>query len=184
MKCFDREQLFAFVNHLAGPQEEEEGRSHVAGCATCRATLDEYRQLNGILDEWKTLEPSPWFEARVRQAAKAGEAKISRGWWREFFWTRAFAPALLVMIIVAAPLLYVRMHPRQEHARPAAPAAQPSVGVQLAPKVATQPEVTAQGGDADDMTMYENLPTLEDYDMLASFDVLSELPQGAPKVAN
>jgi hypothetical protein len=44
--------------------------------------------------------------------------------------------------------------------------------------------VSTESREEDEVSLYENLSTLEDYDMLANFDVLSELPQGAPKVVN
>jgi hypothetical protein len=182
MKCFDREQLFAVANHLAAPQEEEAVRSHVAGCAACRVMLAEYQQLNLTLDEWKVADPSPWFDARVRRALDANEAQTSAGGWREFFRMRALAPALLVMVMVVGSLLYVRSHSRQE--QPTPKIAQSAASTEVTPQPSAGSGVNAESREEDEVTLYENLSTLEDYDMLANFDVLSELPQGAPKVVN
>jgi hypothetical protein len=47
----------------------------------------------------------------------------------------------------------------------------------------TQPQ-TAATAEEDELSLYQNLSVLEDYDMLANFEVLSELPAGAKKVVN
>jgi anti-sigma factor ChrR (cupin superfamily) len=68
MKCLDQEQLFAYAHRLLEQREEETARAHVDTCPRCRAALEEYARLDAVLDEWKPSEPSPWFDARLRQA--------------------------------------------------------------------------------------------------------------------
>jgi len=39
-------------------------------------------------------------------------------------------------------------------------------------------------GGEEELNLYQNLAVLEDYDLLAEFDLLSELPKGESKVEN
>jgi len=179
MKCVEREQLFAYVHGMLEAREEGEIRAHVEQCAQCRSAVEEFRKLDAVLDEWQPTEPSPWFDARVRAAVAASEPPPARGF-LSFEWGRWLAPALLVVLVVAGSLVVYRSRrpqvvpqptARQEAPKPAAP-------------VPATPVSPVLPGEADELSLYQNLPVLEDYEMLANFDVLSELPKGEKKVAN
>jgi len=193
MKCLEREQLFAYAHQMLARQEESEVRAHLAECSACRAVAAEFRQLDAVLDEWKPLEPSPWFDTRVRAAIAAAEEKRAA---RPFFGLRWVLVPAVVVVLVMLGILLMRRSPQtpqpvaQQQApqvsQPAPdvpPADQPKQLAQAQPPGATQPQTTATT-EEDELSLYQNLPVLEDYDLLANFDVLSELPVGGKKVVN
>jgi len=165
-KCMEREHLFAYAHHLLEAAEEREAREHVAQCAACGQVVMEFQKLDAALEEWKPIAPSVWFDARVR-AAVASERSAGFPFrlfgWR---WAQILAPACLVLLVTVASLMISR---RQPSSAPTERAAQSS---------AAQVE--------EELTLFKDLPVLEDedYEMLANFDVLSELPHGEAKVEN
>jgi anti-sigma factor RsiW len=205
MKCCEREQLFAYRHRLLAAREEEQVRAHVAECAACRAVVEEYGKLDELLDDWRPAEPSPWFEARLRAAIASESAKPYGSRW-PFIpgWARWLAPALGVALVLVASLAVWRSRrvperpvtlpvasvpaPRapQNSVTPA-PATAPSPTPQVArlkPTPPLRPAQPAVKAEEDDLSLYENLTVLEDYDLLANFDVLSELPRGVKKVGD
>jgi len=171
-KCLEEEQIFAYAQHLLQPGEEDKVRSHIEQCSVCEKASLRFQSLDAVLDEWKPVEPSDWFDARVR-AAVASDPSARSGF--TFFglrWAQALAPACLVMLLIAGTLIVLRMKP----AHPARPATQPVTQPASAPSVQVEQE----------LTLYENLPVLEDqdYEMLSNFDVLSNLPRREKKLAN
>lgn len=184
LKCVDKEKLFAYAHRLLGAREEESVRAHVAACEACGKIAGEYQRLDSLLDEWKSAEPSSWFDSRVRAAL--GQAASERSV-RAFGvrWTQILAPACLVLILVGVSVVLPRLH-RTPPAltAPSAPVVQPAtVNSAVVPGGEEPVPSDASAADAE-LTMYRNLPVLEDYDVLADFDVLSELPKGDKKVAN
>jgi anti-sigma factor RsiW len=185
MKCLEREQLFAYIHGMLKPRQEAGVRAHVEVCAACQGALEEFRKLDAVLDQWKPTEPSPWFDARVRAAIAAeAQRRPSRG----FFglpWTRWLAPALLVLLVVVAVFVLRRSpKPPQQVARQQMPKPTQAAPVAIQPAtVATQAQPAFRSGE-EELSLYENLPVLEDYDLLANFDVLSELPKGGKHLAN
>jgi hypothetical protein len=175
--CRERQKLFELAHDMLDAGEASNIRAHAAECAACRDILDGYRRLDAVLEEWKPLEPSAWFDARVRAAAAA--ARPARPGWLN--WGRWLAPALATLVIVAGVAI-VRTSRSARRPRPAGgPGASlpaPASG-KAAVNLAAAAGQQAQAKTADqELKMYENLPELENYDLLSSFDVLSELPKG------
>jgi anti-sigma factor RsiW len=196
MKCMEREELFAYVHHLVEGREAEEVRGHLAECAHCRAAVAKQERLHALLDEWEPREPPPWFDARVKAAiATAEQQEAARGVFA-WPWARAVVAAVALLAVIIAGLLVFRTQGPQEAARPLAQKEQPTVQQPSETPQAPAPTPTvAQSQPAapppdqetsaqDEITMYENLGILEDYELLAGFDVLSEIPVGEKKVAN
>jgi len=194
----EREQLFAFAHGMLDAQEEAAARTHVAECARCRQAVEEFARLDAVLAEWKPAEPSPWFDTRVR-AALAVEGE---GGWRKALgamqWARWLVPAAAVTALVFW-LVVARQPapPPQPVARQAAPvekAAPPPEGARPEARHELAPVVQAQNPSApanpptltrrDETAPEDDLRVLEDFDMLANFDVLSELPRREARVAN
>lgn len=171
-KCLNEEQIFAYAQHLLEPGEEEKARSHVEQCSVCGKTALRYQKLDAVLGEWKPVEPSDWFDARVRAAVASAPSARSGFTFFGLRWAQVLAPACLVIFFIAGSLIVSRMRP----AHPARPATQ-----QIA-----QPASTPSVQVEEELTLYENLPVLEDqdYEMLSNFDVLSKLPRGEKKLAN
>ncbi len=196
MNCLNREQLFAYAHHLLEQQEEAATRSHVEACERCRAALAEERQVDTLLEQWKPAEPSPWFDARVRQAIASVESKRSAGFfaaaWKR--WAAAGALAVLVGVGVWAwrratrpaetnPPVAHEVVPQQNPTQPPATVAQTQPAARPLQDAGSQVKRTApQPGD--DLNPDDDLKALEDYDLIANFDVLSEIPRGGTKIDN
>ena len=99
MKCSKiREELMGAVLNgpeLANPAVQE----HLATCETCALEVASLRQTMELLDEWQTVEPSPYFSARLRARMREDHAQQAVGW---LSWLRR--PAVLT---AAAALLAV-----------------------------------------------------------------------------
>ena len=183
MKCIGREELLACVLRQLEPRKEREVRAHVAACARCLGVLESYQKLDAVLDEWKPQDPSPWFDARLRQALAGADVREPwRVWawlaWTQWSWVQI---SVVVLMVVAATLAVVRLHQFSNGPGSALKSelSQPS---QTGRVTSAQPQSSIAG--QEDLSLYENLPVLEDYDMLANFDLLSELPKGTKKLAN
>lgn len=176
MECLDREKVFAFAHRMLAPGEEAEVNRHLETCAPCREAAAEYARLDAVLDEWKPAEPTPAFDARVRSAL-ATDGERPHGMYG-LGWLPVLAPALMILALFVSVLV---IRERRRH-----------IGITTAPAVATpgpQPVPPARVETPDEqaqseLTMYQNLAVLEDYDMLRDFDVLSEMPRGGKKVEN
>lgn len=177
MKCVDREKIFAYTHRMLAPDEEAEVGRHLEACDACRPVAAGYRRLDALLDEWKPAEPSPAFDGRLRSVLSAAGAP-PRGLFG-LRWMPVLAPALTVLVFFVA-VLVVRERGRET------PAPAPAQSARHAPHPAPPPaEVETTDEQArSELTMYQNLLLLEDYDMLRDFDVLSELPRGGKKVEN
>ncbi len=182
MKCMEREKLFAYAHRLLESREEAEVRAHVAKCSLCNGALGEYQKLDGVLEEWKSVQPSPSFDARVREAVRqTAVSRLSLGFF-SFTWMQRLAPVFVVVLVVTASVVFLRLRQSHEISQPGDRHMSPKATTP-APAVLPPSQPEAEAG-AEELSLYENLPVLEDYDMLADFDVLSELPRGETKVAN
>ena len=147
-------------------------REHVEHCAACGQTVTEFQKLDTVLDEWRPVAPSDWFDARVRAAVAADVSAPSRFTLFGLRWAQVLAPACLLLLVVAASLIVSRIR-----------ATKPSL---TATRPIVEPAKTPAARVEEELTLYKDLPVLEDedYEMLANFDVLSELPRGEKKVDN
>lgn len=175
MKCQERENLFLFFHQMLEPQEAERMRQHLAGCADCARAAEDYRKLDSALDDWSTPEPSPWFDAKVRAMVEesAGRDPGFFGFGR----LRALAAGVAVVIMVFVAVVVFNHHNVVENNQSAVSRQQP-----LEASVTPQPPETAQVQKQplpaeEQLKMDENLSLLEDYEVVANFDALSELPQ-------
>ena len=181
MSCTEREKLFGYAHRLLDLREEHEVRAHLESCPTCRAAAEEYRKLDTLLEAWTPFEPSPSFDARVREAVERSGASRSVFGLFGLPGLRWMAPALVTVLVVVASVavLHVRHGRRAAHA----PAQASSMPAAPAPDALSAPPTGTMGGE-EELKLYQNLSVLEDYDLLAEFDLLSELPKGETKVEN
>jgi len=197
MKCLETERLMHYAYHLMDETAASQVRAHLGECVRCREIVKQHGRLDTLLDEWKVAEPSPWFDVRVRSAVEAQQAnRQATGFWG-LTWVRDLALASLAVLLVAGAFWFTRSHipvpsrvaVRQPHpvmVPPAAPQtaqtrpplAKPPAGVKPAPSAPVlKPTFNFSNEDKDTLA-------LEDYDLAANFDLLSELPKGEPRVAN
>ena len=175
MKCQDRERLFLFVHRMLEADEADQVRRHLAGCTECGRAVEEYRKLDSALDDWGVAEPSPWFDAKVRARVAAGGRKNSGFFGFGRVRTLAAGVAALVMVLVA---VVVFNHQRVAEINRPPSSLQRPVAITPGPRVPATTEALRQPLPAEEqLKMDENLSVLEDYEVVANFDALSELPQ-------
>lgn len=175
--CPKREDIFALSQGILAEREMKSVKAHLGDCVTCRNLFERYLRLDSVLDGWMpAVEPSPWFDARLRAAlASLTPASASTGFrWLGSSWARWLALSGVTVCLLAGAVLTrhtLRLHRQQSSA--------------AVTQVARSEKPNAvQSEAAQELKMYQNLPVLEDYDMLANFDVISELPKGSSKVAD
>lgn len=185
--CVEKERLFAYASRMLDGGEEGQVKLHLDACAACREVVAGFQKLDRVLEEWKPVDPSPWFDARARAhvSSREGRAGIRfpRLPWR--VWAGAVAVAILVGVTSVA--VFRPRHPsissRSQSIAAVKPVA-PSPGP-VAPRAPVDTATVAQAQPAkQEIDLYKNLSVLENYDMLANFDVLSELPPPGGKTSD
>ena len=150
MSCSRMEkQMMPYVDGRLKASEQREVEAHLATCAACRVRVNEFRAVSGLLDELPQIEPSGAFDARVR--ARVAAEPVKRGWWEVFAPSPRAALAASMLLLAT---IWVGSRPSNVNM---------SNGGSNGP--------TAQTIDPDD------LPVLENYDVLANFEPLEDLPQ-------
>jgi anti-sigma factor RsiW len=175
MKCQSREKLFLFAQQMMDPEESEGVRRHVATCADCARAVEEFRKLDSALDDWAVAEPSPWFDAKVR-----AKVAVSGRNWAGFFGfgrLRELAAGVAVIVLILAAVVVFNHQKVAENNQPAI-THQQHVATSTQPQTPATIEALRQPlAPEEQLKMDENLSVLEDYDVVANFDALSELPQ-------
>jgi anti-sigma factor RsiW len=139
----------AYLDGNIDPRRRREVEAHLAQCGGCRERAREFRQIWGTLEEAPTLRPSPGFDAAVH--ARIAQEGSRRGLWG---WFVVPAPGLAVGVMA---LLVC------------------SVWLSSLPPAGHTPMPVSSTSDAE-FRMIADLPVLEDYDVLAEFEALSEVP--------
>jgi anti-sigma factor RsiW len=168
MKCNDREKLFLYVHQMLQSDEAEVVRRHLAECADCSRVANEHRRLDAALDDWSAAKPSPWFDAKVRARIAAGGQK-KRGLFG-FGRVRVLAAGVAAVALIVALVVVFSHRGVVENQQRVAVTASPQ---QPATSAAARRPLPAE----EQLRMDENLRVLEDYEVVANFDALSELPQ-------
>jgi hypothetical protein len=199
MKCLDTEKLISYAYRLTDEPAASQVRAHLGECARCREIVEQHGRLDAVLSAWKVAEPTPGFDARVRQAVEAQQARREASWFWGWRWARGMVLASVGILMLAGGVWFMHRHPggapspqvatqaSQQLIGPQAPAPSAQVHSSAVPaplgKRAAQaiPEgksvVVAVSDDKDTQA-------LEDYDLAANFDLLSELPKRDQRVAN
>ena len=141
-------RIVTYLDGRLNESERLEVEKHLASCAPCSVRVNEFRAVSGLLDELSVIEPSPEFDVRVH--ARVAAEPVKESWWA---WLRisprvAFAAS---MLLLAAIWMGYYQQPQQ---------------VQL-------PWNNPVEADAQ---MMQDLPVLEDHDVLSNFEPLKDLP--------
>jgi predicted anti-sigma-YlaC factor YlaD len=199
MKCLESEDLIGYAYRLTGEPAASQVRAHLADCSRCREILKQYQHLGSVLDEWKVPGPTPEFDVHVRQAVEAHQASLSVFKFWDWQWARGLAVASLAILVVAGAVWFSRTHAKFDTATQAAVRPLPSAkSVQAPPVTATLHPVAVPGHTAKQSVHAVSKPqvtapvlmedrdaqALDDYDLAANFDLLSELPKGGQRVVN
>ena len=150
MSCNRMEnKILPYLDGRLKAGEMRDVEAHLKTCAACLLRVNEFRAVTGLLDELPQIEPSGAFDARVR--ARVAAEPVKQSWWAAFAPSPRAALAASMLLLAA---IWIESRPRLatgEHAQNAA--------------------VNPANIDPND------LPVLENYDILANFEPLTELPQ-------
>ena len=138
--------LIAYLDGKTPAEAAREVEAHLAACAACRTRAEEFRRLWGVLETVPLVEPSPAFDARLRERIAA---EPQRAWFGWLIPAPRFAFAVALLLVL-------------------------SVWISLPPAPVEQPPTNAR--TEEEFKMIKDLQVLEDYDVLANFEALSELP--------
>ncbi len=164
MKCKEVREL---MPDLASGLAEVTPRigEHLAGCGTCTGKLEEFRQTMALLDEWKSPEPSPYFDVRLQARLREEMTKPQAGW-LAWFRRPVLAAALTVLMGVGIGLFLTndggRYTPNKDVIAVVGPPAQAEPGTAVS-----------------DLQALEN-----NHDLYADFDLLDDLQVQHDVVAN
>jgi hypothetical protein len=198
MKCLETEVLIEYAYRLTDERLAAEVRTHLGECLRCREVVEKHGRLDVLLNDWQVPEPTGAFDARVRQAVDAAHpAGALWGFWSTR-WLRGLALASLGFFVVTmvfwfnhsrahiapsqqalvrrlTPVQTVQTPMQTANLHPAAPPAH--AGKRLVQK--------APGAQSEGATLIDkDAQAMEDYDLAANFDLLSELPKSEPRIAN
>lgn len=150
MSCSRMEnQMMPYVDGRLKAGEQREVEAHLASCAACRLRVKEFRAVSGLLDELPQIEPSGAFDARVR--ARVAAEPVKQSWWA------VLAPSPRAALAASMLLLATIW-----------------IGSRPASTVPGDSQnVAGNPGNIDP----NDLPVLENYDVLANFEALTDLPQ-------
>jgi anti-sigma factor RsiW len=149
MSCSRMEkQMMPFVDGRLKIGEQREVEAHLAACPACQLRVNEFRAVSGLLDELPQIEPSPAFDARVR--ARVAAEPVKQNWWAVFAPSPRAALAASMLLLATIWI----------GSRPTAPGDHSQ-------------NVAANPANIDP----NDLPVLENYDILANFEPLTDLPQ-------
>ena len=146
-------RLIAYMDGRATDAERSEVELHLVACSECRARVEEFGCLWSVLDEAPAQEVSPAFDARLR-ARISEEPRPS--------WPGSLLPQprlALAMSLLVALGVWISATP---------------------PVIAPVPNELARSDE--EFKMIKDLPVLEDLDVVANFEALSEVPP-TPKPA-
>jgi len=147
MECQDiRKNLYAYLEGMASPEDQELIDQHLASCRACSTALYELNRTGEVLKNLKDVEPPPWMTkkimARVRQ-----EAKSERGFIRKLFYPlhikiplEAFATVLIAVIAV---YVFKTMEPEMKDLQVPSPK-EPVIARQEAPYPGKAPAAETQ----------------------------------------
>lgn len=147
MSCERMEgRLISYMDGRATERDRRTIESHLKECSACRARVQGFRGVWNMLDEVSVHEPSAAFEARLR--ARLAAEPVRRSFWEGLMPAPRMAFAVTLLAVF-------------------------SFWISSRPSAVSVP---ANGSSEAEFRMIQDLPVLENYDVLVSFDVLSQLP--------
>jgi len=178
MKCNQLESnAMEYLDGKLSPAQRSAVEAHLAVCAACRERVHGFTQVMGLLDEWQTVQPSPFFQTRL--AARLKEEAATQSWWSSLREPYAFRPAsgslfaVALAVVMTVAVVVLRYSPA-----PLDPSNTPGQGEQQGTTGSQAVAVAVTAGD--DLPLYQDLPLLEDYEVLRNFEVLQVLNSPNP----
>ena len=188
MTCHNvRESLWGYFHRQIPDELARSMQSHLETCSACAAELQQFKQVDGALDGFESIEPSPYFDQKLNAKLDDAEREAS-GWGWVGVWLRDRYLWTFVTLFLAATGLWLGFRHQQgeelgtmedvvriqdENLRPKR---NPDPAVTVSPQtnrevaiVSEQPRPTTEAEDTisdDDLAVVENLDLLQDYDFL------------------
>jgi anti-sigma factor RsiW len=151
MSCSRMEKwILPYVDGRLKASEQRDVEKHLADCATCRLRVNEFRAVSGLIDELPQIEPSEAFDLRVR--ARVAAEPVKKSWWA---W---YVPSPRVAFAASALLLAI-------------------VWFGSRPVQVVSPTLNSVAGPTINP---DDLPVLENYDVISGFEPLADLPPVQP----
>jgi hypothetical protein len=148
-------RILGYIDGRLKESEQREMEKHLAGCPTCTVRVNEFRTVGDLLGELPMIEPSDAFD--VRLAARIAAEPVKQPWWS---WLGAAPRVLVAASMLLLATVWVGQRP-MDHA-----------------------DVANNGGGDETQFVQQDqdqdLPVLENYDVLANFEPLTELPKALP----
>jgi anti-sigma factor RsiW len=144
-------QMLPYVDGRLKASEAQEVEKHLAACAACRLRVNEFHAVSGLLDELPQIEPSAAFDVRVH--ARVAAEPVKKSWWA---W---YAPSPRVAFAASMLLLATIWF-----------GSRPQFGGDHGQPNVDQLQI---------QQINQDMPVLDNYDVVSSFAPLSELPQPA-----
>jgi anti-sigma factor ChrR (cupin superfamily) len=142
-------RLLGYIDGRLKESEQREMEKHLAACPACTVRVNEFRSVSSLLDELAQIEPSAAFDVRVR--ARIAAEPVKQDWWA---WLGAAPRVLVAASMLMAATVWVGHRPADN--------------TNMA---------NSNGGDETQIMQDQDLPVLENYDVLANFEALTELSQ-------
>ena len=101
MECKDvKEKLLDYWDGKLDKDARNDFEKHLLSCKTCAEELQYLKKADKAIEKWPGLEPSPGFEAKLRQKIELEETKTKKAKLRWFYFSAASAAILAVIIVV------------------------------------------------------------------------------------
>jgi anti-sigma factor RsiW len=142
-------RLLGYIDGRLKEKEQREMEKHLAACPACTVRVNEFRSVSSLLDELPQIEPSAAFDVRVR--ARIAAEPVKQDWWS---WLGAAPRVLVAASMLLLATVWVGHRPADINNM-----------------------ASSGGGDETQIMQDQDLPVLENYDVLANFEPLTELPQ-------
>jgi hypothetical protein len=117
MQCNDVRELMPDLASGLSPVTPEI-EQHLSVCGDCAGKLEAFSQTMSLLDEWRTPEPSPYFDVRLQARLRAEKAH-QPSMWRQWLRKPVLAVSFAVLMVVSARLFHMNQRQRDPGAPPA-----------------------------------------------------------------
>ncbi len=156
MKCDQIRQRMPDLAAGFGPPTADEEK-HLQSCSSCTQELNGMRATMALLDEWKTPEPSPYFDTRLQSRLREEMSKPQRGW-AQWFRRPLLAAALTVLMGVGVGVFYTRNSARYKHTTEASVSEAPGTAVSDLQSLEKNHDMYSDFDLLDDLELQQDIP--------------------------
>jgi hypothetical protein len=158
MSCARMEtRLLGYIDGRLKESEQRDVEKHLGGCAACTVRVNEFHSVSNLLDELPIIEPSAAFDVRLQ--ARIAAEPVKQSWWS---WLGAAPRVLAAASMLLLATVWVGHRPL-DHT-----------------DLGSMANATNPNGTETQAVPDQDLPVLENYDVLANFEPLTELSQDVP----